>query len=163
MDVLKKVHVRASTGASSLFVIQVGGQALKFAFLSSRFSFQTSERHWMFFCFGDAHLAVWAPEVHTLLAAGTAQSRAEHRISPLHRPHITSITLFRAVCGHLGPNWEETPPSNQHPGDDDLITTFLSPRTAPYLRLQSRGCHLALCVRLQGVRYSSDMHRTGPI
>lgn len=91
----------------------------------------------------------------------TEQSQAPN-VPFVPTPHHKHL-LLRALCGHLGLTWEGTPFSRQRSGECNFIATFLSPQTASYLHLQSRSCHLALCVRLLGVRYDSDMHRPSHI
>lgn len=99
-----------------------------------------SEKLWMCFQFGSSSgcLDILKSTLWYLLAQHRAESGAES--SPCTNP----ISPFQAVCGHLRPAGEKVHPQ----ANTQEITTFLSCQTASHLHLQSRGCHLALCVGL---------------
>lgn len=104
-----------------------------------------SERHWMCFRFGDAHLAILGilkPTLWYLLAQHTAEPNTESSL-------CTSPTSpFRAVCGHLGPAGGESPSSGRHPGDHNF--PILSDcHTSPFAKQRLSSCLVCRAVRRQ--------------
>lgn len=114
----------------------------KAAFTFFRFSFQRGSG-----CAYSLGMLLWPfghPEVHTLVPAGTAQSRVRGWTLSLYQPHITfpgSLWAFEA-------SWGESPSPGQHPGDHNfpVLSDCL---TFPFAKQRLSSCLVCRAVRSQ--------------